>query len=115
VSQQRFELGMKEIFVIEDTHAQTCTTPRELFALATRINIDHRQEPVIALFLDNRSQVIKSEVIFMGGIVKSLLDQRLLFQRAYAQNAVKIEVAHNHPNGCLSPSDANLIVFDRLK
>jgi len=103
---------MKEIFELResDDSIQSVTTPRALFAQTQTINIDHNQENLLAFYLDSRGHVKNAEVLFKGGLDRTLIDAKTLFRRAIENCAVSIALAHNHPSGDLKPSDPDIEV-----
>jgi DNA repair protein RadC len=81
-----------------------------------KLNIkDFGQENIIALFLDTKHKVIKTEVIFKGGLNACLIDPRTFFRIALTANAASFIVAHNHPSGDLEPSNEDIDTFRNLK
>jgi DNA repair protein RadC len=103
---------MKEIFELRESDfiKTSVTTPRALFAQTKKIHIDHDQECVIVFYLDSRHNVKQAEVLFKGGLDRTLIDTKTLFRRAIEQKVPLIALAHNHPSGNLSPSDADIQV-----
>ena len=61
-----------------------------------------------------RNKVIKTEVVFKGGIDACVIDRRIVLGRALRLNAVSIIVAHNHPSGSLIPSKEDTIMNRQL-
>lgn len=53
--------------------------------------------------------------ISMGGISSTLVDQRLLIDAAIRFDANEMYFVHNHPSGNLSPSNADRLLFKKLK
>jgi DNA repair protein RadC len=66
-------------------------------------------------FLDTRHQLIAVERLFSGSIDGAQICPRVVVQRALAQNAAAVLLAHNHPSGCCEPSTADRAVTARLK
>ncbi|HDX0901825.1 TPA: DNA repair protein RadC [Stenotrophomonas maltophilia] len=66
-------------------------------------------------FLDTRHQLIAVERLFSGSIDGAQIHPRIVVQRALAQNAAAVLLAHNHPSGCCEPSTADRAVTSRLK
>lgn len=66
-------------------------------------------------FLDTRHQLIAVERLFSGSIDGAQIHPRVVVQRALAQNAAAVLLAHNHPSGCCEPSTADRAVTSRLK
>lgn len=52
--------------------------------------------------------------IATGGKSQCVVDPRIIFSTALKANATNIILAHNHPSGNLTPSNADLKLTDRL-
>lgn len=76
---------------------------------------DLAQEAVCVLYLNNSNKLIKHELISNGGIVSSIVDNRVILKHCLLQNATKIILAHNHPSGNLTPSEADIKATLSLK
>ncbi len=72
------------------------------------------QEKFIALFLDNKCNLITYEVIFIGTISNSSVHPREIFKLAFKNSASQIIIVHNHPSGDSNPSNADINVTDKL-
>lgn len=68
-----------------------------------------------AMMLNRANKVIGIREISKGGIVATVVDLRMIFQAALGVNATSIIVAHNHPSGNLTPSDADIRLTRRIK
>ena len=73
-----------------------------------------RDEYVAVLFLGNRNQVIETEIIAEGTVNQCAVYPRIIMERALRYRAASIIVAHNHPGGGLSPSEADWVLTERL-
>src|SRR3990167_10658449 len=104
---------MREILVLKET-IDKVSNADDIFKKIEKINIDYFQENVIVFYLNVRNKVIKTEVVFKGGIDACILDIRIVLGRALRLNAVSIIVAHNHPSGSLIPSNEDMIIKRRL-
>lgn len=75
----------------------------------------HRtRETFACIFLDNRHQIIKFESIFEGTINQASIHPREVVKRAINLNACAIILAHNHPSGHPQPSEADILLTQRL-
>jgi DNA repair protein RadC len=90
-------------------------SPEDLFKRIKRIRIDYSQENFLVIYLNTKNKVISSEVVFKGGLNSCLIDVKTLFRKALIKNSCKIIVAHNHPSKELTPSQEDLILFEKLK
>lgn len=74
--------------------------------LANRLK-EYRHEVFACLFLDNLNRIICYEELFHGTINESNVYPRELVKRGLKHNAAKVILAHNHPSGSPTPSDAD--------
>lgn len=66
------------------------------------------QEHFIVIFLNSRGHVITDEMIAIGTVSEVLVHPREVFHPAIRHRASGIIVAHNHPSGDLTPSEADI-------
>ena len=95
--------------------AGVITNPARLFDRIKRIHIDYTQENLLLFTLDVRKQLINHHLLFKGGRSFVCIDPAIIFRRALLDNAEAIIVAHNHPSGCLQPSDEDLQFAESLR
>jgi DNA repair protein RadC len=74
-----------------------------------------KQECFIALFLDVRNRLLKSEELSRGTLTHASVHPREVVKAALAHNAAGVILAHNHPSGALHPSDADKRLTTLLK
>lgn len=74
--------------------------------LANRLK-DYQHEVFACLFLDSLNRIICYEELFHGTINESNVYPRELVKRGLKHNAAKVILAHNHPSGSPTPSDAD--------
>lgn len=68
-----------------------------------------------AVFVNQSNKVIYKTRLTQGGISESIVDIRILFKTALEVFATGIVIAHNHPSGSLSPSNADLKITKNIK
>lgn len=73
-----------------------------------------KQEVLIALYLDTKTQLIEKREIFVGGLNQSLVHPREVFKYAVKCSAYQIILAHNHPSGDVEPSMQDLEMTKRM-
>jgi DNA repair protein RadC len=73
------------------------------------------REHFIVLFLDSQSKVIGINTVSIGTLTESLVHNREVFKGAILANAASIIVAHNHPSGTATASEADILVTNKLK
>lgn len=73
-----------------------------------------KKEHFVALYLDARHQLIKTETISIGTVDASIVHPRDVFGPALKYNAVSVIIAHNHPSGDPEPSHEDVLVTKRI-
>lgn len=76
---------------------------------------DKQQEVFAVVFLDTQHRVIAYETMFYGTIHQTSVHPRMIVQRAMALNAAALILAHNHPSGATSPSEADKSLTKQLQ
>ncbi|TVP54621.1 MAG: JAB domain-containing protein [Halomonadaceae bacterium] len=77
--------------------------------------VTRSQEVFAALFLDNRHRVIRYDELFHGTIDSAAVYPREVVRKALEHNAAAVIFAHNHPSGVAEPSQADILLTERLK
>ncbi len=75
---------------------------------------EQKKEHFVVFFLDTRNQEIRREIVSIGTLNYNLVHPREVFEPAVKNLAASVIVAHNHPSGCLEPSDEDLSLTKRL-
>ena len=73
-----------------------------------------RSEHVRALFLDTRHMLIRDECMMRGSTSEATIYPREIVRRALELGAASLILAHNHPSGNLTPSEADIVATRRL-
>ncbi len=89
-------------------------TPADVLPLI-RHYADRKQEHFIAVTINGANEVLNVRVICIGLIDRSPVHPREVFADAVTDRASGIIVAHNHPEGELEPSHADIEVTKKLK
>jgi DNA repair protein RadC len=76
---------------------------------------NYPHEVFACLFLDNRNRIICFEELFHGTLSEAVVYPREVVKRGLRHNAAKIILAHNHPSGNSSPSEADQEITVLLK
>lgn len=82
--------------------------------IAPSINFHPTVENFIVFHINTRRRLIFSEVISTGTLDTILIHPREVFRSAIVHNSAAIIVAHNHPSGDPSPSEADIRVTKDL-
>ncbi|MFD1483703.1 DNA repair protein RadC [Lacticaseibacillus baoqingensis] len=72
------------------------------------------REVMLTLYLDTKLQVIQEATTALGGLDAATADPRVVFAEALRQNASCLILAHNHPSGDPTPSQADKAVTKRF-
>ncbi len=75
---------------------------------------EHREYFYIML-LNRSNQILGFSQISMGGISGTVTDVRIIFQTAIKANASSLILAHNHPSGNLSASEADIHITRKIQ
>lgn len=73
-----------------------------------------RQEAVAALFLGARHQMLRLEVVAVGGLNAASIEPREVFRGAIGAGAAAVVLGHNHPSGSPEPSEDDIRLTQRL-
>ncbi|MCX6894084.1 MAG: DNA repair protein RadC [Verrucomicrobia bacterium] len=84
--------------------------PEAVVALLRDLNRVKNVETLQVLLLNTRKRLIRVEEAIDGTIDQLLVHPREVFKMAIAANAAAIVLAHNHPSGDPTPSDADIKV-----
>lgn len=76
---------------------------------------DYPHEVFACLFLDIQNRMICFDELFYGTINQATIYPREVVKRGLKYNAAKIILAHNHPSGTATPSQADKDVTQLLK
>lgn len=76
-------------------------------------NLKH--EECWAIYLTNSNRIIEQYRISQGGVQATVVDTRLIVKRALELLSTRIILVHNHPSGCVAPSDADIMLTDSVK
>ncbi len=87
--------------------------PRDIWEELRDIR-EQKKEHFVVFYLDTRNQEIKRDIVSIGTLNYNLVHPREVFEPAVKNLAASIIVAHNHPSGCLEPSDEDLALTRRL-
>jgi DNA repair protein RadC len=90
---------------------------RDTYEVLVRIwstRIDHVEEFAV-LCLNRANRVLGWAKVSQGGLSGTVADPKVIFQIALKSNACSIIIAHNHPSGNLTPSEADIHLTRKLK
>jgi DNA repair protein RadC len=67
------------------------------------------------MLLNRAHKVLGIYELSCGSVAGTVADPKLVFVAALKSNASSVIVAHNHPSGCLTPSQADINLTKKLK
>ncbi len=82
------------------------------YLLSHFTNLKH--ETFACLLMDNKHQLIKFKTLFTGTINHAHIYPRIVAQSCLKNNAAAIILAHNHPSGCMQPSESDITITRKL-
>lgn len=109
-----FELGRRRAKCLPKENPKiTCSS--DAYRLISPDLMDLPHEEFHAIYLSRSNQVLSKKQLSIGGIHGTVADGKLLFKEALLLNATGIIIAHNHPSGAVSPSQADIDLTKRFK
>lgn len=73
------------------------------------------QESFVVLYLNRRNEILGYYKHSVGGITGTVADPRIIFATAVTSASVGMILAHNHPSGNLTPSQADIELTRKIK
>lgn len=89
--------------------------PEDIYALLSDALRQEKREHFVAVLMDTKNKVLKTETISIGTLDSSLVHPREVFRAAIREGAACMIVAHNHPSGDPTPSPEDIQVTKRLQ
>jgi DNA repair protein RadC len=106
-------LSITNIATAEDAAVGPMDSPEKIYNFCLDMN-SLNQEVLRVILLDARFRVITKVEVFKGSLNESLAHPREIFRAAIVHSAYALVVAHNHPSGDASPSEADIRLTRRL-
>ncbi|KEZ94197.1 RadC family protein [Nonlabens ulvanivorans] len=97
------ELGKRRASELPATRP-VITCSDDAFKVLLPIIGDLPHEEFWIVYLNNSHKVLAKHQISKGGFTGTMVDTRIVFQKAVEEAAVAMILAHNHPSGKLMPS-----------
>ncbi|MBA3881181.1 MAG: DNA repair protein RadC [Chthoniobacterales bacterium] len=106
--------GLGQRLARETLSREKIDTPELVYELlAPEMRVLHK-ESLRVILLDTRYHVIRIQEVSLGSLNESIAHPRDVFRPAVISSAYAIVVAHNHPSGDPSPSQADHSLTRRL-
>ncbi len=107
------ELGVRRNMA--ETKTTKVTTSKDI-AEYLRAQLKHKTHEVfVVLFLNNNNKILHHEILSEGGMTGTVVDVRMVMQKALQYQAANLILCHNHPSGSLKPSNADQKVTNIIK
>jgi DNA repair protein RadC len=100
---------------LETNDRPKITGSRDVYDIIKADLLDIPHEEFWILLLNRANRVIKKWQISQGGIAGTVADPKIIFKLALDELASGIILAHNHPSGNLTASQADLDLTRKLK
>ncbi len=88
---------------------------RDAYNVLVTLLVDLPHEEFWILLLNRSNRVIHKECISRGGVAGTVVDAKIIFNKALSYLASSIILCHNHPSGNLRPSQADIDITKKLK
>ncbi|WP_025730002.1 RadC family protein [Atopobacter phocae] len=111
--QAMMELGERIVYS-EPIRGMTVKTAEDAGKHFIKMLSNAHQEKLVALFLNTKNQVLTEKIIFTGGLNSSIAHPREIFREAVKESAASLLIAHNHPSGDTTPSEADIMFTKRM-
>jgi DNA repair protein RadC len=109
-----FELGRRR--TVEKIKDQDrILSPQDLCHFMQDKNGFKPHEEFWAIYVNQNSNILGSQMIGQGGLTATSVDIRLIIKMALELSATGLFVCHNHPSGQLKPSQADKTLTQQLK
>ena len=76
---------------------------------------EQEREVFAAIFLDSQHRLISYEELFFGTLAATSVHPREVVKLALKHNAAAVIFSHNHPSGCVEPSNADIRLTEIIK
>jgi DNA repair protein RadC len=87
----------------------------DAYSILKGIMGDLSHEEAWVLLLNNAGRLLSHRKTSQGGLTGTIMDPRLIIREALLAGSTRIVIAHNHPSGNLSPSDADMAITKKIK
>lgn len=94
---------------------RTVGRPADGYEIFKEFLEDLDREAFVVLSLNTKNQPLSINTAHIGNINSSIISPACVMRVAILSNAASIMVAHNHPSGDTSPSEADIQVSKRLE
>lgn len=98
------------------TSKKEIKSAKEAAVIAHKMVLDKEREHFIVINLDAKNRAKSTHIVSIGTLNASLVHPREVFTKAIKTGGIAgFIIAHNHPSGGLEPSEADILLTQRLK
>jgi DNA repair protein RadC len=81
-----------------------------------RLHLGGRDHEVfVVMFLTHKHRLIACDEMFRGTLAHTRVHPREIVKAVLRHNAASVMFGHNHPSGCVDPSEADMLITNQLK
>ena len=114
----RFRVGIKAAIELGrracGRNGRVVVSPDDVYKEVRHFAFDNRQERMIVVLLNGAHEVMRALVATQGLLNRTIAHPREIYSDAIKERAAAIAIAHNHPSGCIEPSNEDKEVTRRL-
>lgn len=107
------ELGRRRKFTEPQKKTQI-TSSQDVFKIFEPKLADLSHEEFWVLLLNRSNRVIDTICISKGGLSGTVIDTKIILNKALSKLASAIIICHNHPSGNIQPSEADRIITRKI-
>lgn len=108
------ELGRRRQ-MSEGLDRATITQSKEAIPIIMPLLQDLNYEVFCVLYLNHSGKLLRHELLSSGGLTATVADVRMILKNALLYNASRLIIAHNHPSGNRTPSQADISLTRQVK
>lgn len=99
-----------------DSAQRKCVkSSQQAFEFLAPLLVDLNHERFYILLLNRANRVLATRCISTGGVAGTVVDPKIVFKKALERDGCNaLILAHNHPSGRISPSDADKRITEKL-
>lgn len=108
-----FEIGRRLFKAQDGRKPVTLRTAAQVYEYLKDMR-DLPKEHLRGLYLDSHYQLVHDEVISIGSVTANIVHPREVFRPALEYSASAVILAHNHPSGIATPSEADIAITKQI-
>jgi len=100
------ELG-RRVYLKKEKTCKKIKNPEDTFLHLENKLLHKNKEHFYVIYLDTKSNIIETKLLFVGGLNECIIDIREIFKHAHLLSAHSFICVHNHPSGDVTPSKSD--------